>query len=129
MKNKKLILIVDDNQDLLYSVKKGLESSSKSFQVVTAESGVECLKLLNTIKPDLILLDIMMPNMNGWDLCAKIKSNKETENIPIVFLTAKIDPVSKSMGGLASSDYITKPFDMDDLKKRINLIIKSKNNN
>ena len=124
--NKKtIIMLVDDNTDLLYSVKKGLESISKGFEVVTVEGGKECLQSLKKIKPDLILLDIMMPGMDGWDTCAKIKSNKKTENIPIVFLTAKTDPVSKSMGRLASSDYITKPFDMKDLKKRIDSVIRA----
>lgn len=125
-KNKKVILLVDDNSDLLYSVKKGLESLSKDYEVVTVESGRKCLQSLKRMKPDLILLDIMMPGMDGWDTCAKIKDDKKTENIPIVFLTAKTDPISKSMGMLASADYITKPFDMKDLKKRVDSIIKSK---
>lgn len=125
-KNKKVVMLVDDNPDLLYSVKKGLESLSNDYEVATVESGRKCLQSLKSIKPDLILLDIMMPGMDGWDTCAKIKSNKKTENIPIVFLTAKTDPVSKSMGELASADYITKPFDMKDLKKRIDSVIKSK---
>jgi|TARA_B100001964_G_C14215880_1_gene592775 two-component system alkaline phosphatase synthesis response regulator PhoP len=123
--NKKIVLLVDDNPDLLYSVKKGLESLSEDYGVVTAESGRKCLQSLKSIKPALILLDIMMPGMDGWDTCAKIKSNKKTENIHIVFLTAKTDPVSKSMGRLASADYITKPFDMKDLKKRIDFVVKS----
>ena len=125
-KNKKIVMLVDDNPDLLYSVKKGLESISKDVEVVTVESGRKCLQLLNKVKPDLILLDIMMPDMDGWDTCAKIKNNKKTENIPIVFLTAKTDPVSRSMGGLASADYITKPFDMKDLKKRIDYAVKAR---
>ena len=125
-KHKSVIMLVDDNLDLLYSVKKGLESLSK-YEVVTVESGIKCLRSLKKMKPDLILLDIMMPGMDGWDVCAKIKSDKKTENIPIVFLTAKTDPISKSMGMLASADYITKPFDMKDLKKRIDSVIKFKN--
>lgn len=119
-------MVIDDNADLLYSVKKGLESLSKDYEVITADSGRKGIQLLEKTKPDLILLDIMMPDMDGWDTCAKIKDNKKTENIPIVFLTAKTDAVSKSMGGLASADYITKPFDMEDLKKRIGSVIKSK---
>jgi len=124
-KGKKLILLVDDNSDLLYTVKRGLESLDQSFEVLTVNGGKKCLQALNTKKPDLILLDIMMPGMDGWDTCAKIKSNKKTDKIPIVFLTAKTDPISKSMGSLASLDYITKPFDMNDLRNRINTAIKS----
>ena len=122
-KDKKVIMLVDDNPDLLYSVKKGLESLG-DYEVVTVESGRKCLQLLKNIKPDLVLLDIMMPGMDGWDTCAKIKNDKKTEKIPIVFLTAKIDPISKSMGTLASADYITKPFDMKVLKRRIDSIMK-----
>ena len=122
-KDKKVIMLVDDNPDLLYSVQKGLESLG-DYKVITVESGRKCLQLLKDIRPDLILLDIMMPRMDGWDTCAKIKDNKKTENIPIVFLTAKTDPISKSMGRLASADYITKPFEMKDMKKRIDSAIK-----
>ena len=126
-KDKKLVMLVDDNPDILYSVQKGLESLG-DYKVITAESGRKCLQLLKDIKPDLILLDIMMPGMDGWDTCAKIKGDKKTENIPIVFLTAKTDPISKSMGRLASADYITKPFEMKDLKKRIDSVIKQAKN-
>ena len=123
---KKLILLVDDNSDLIYSVKTGLEAISKSYEVKGVESGRACLEFLKKSKPDLILLDIMMPGMDGWDVCAKIKSNKKTENIPIVFLTAKTDPISKGMGRLASADYIEKPIEIKDLKRRIDLVLSKK---
>ncbi|MBW2976459.1 response regulator [Candidatus Woesearchaeota archaeon] len=123
---KKVVMLVDDNIDLLYSVEKGLNSLDKNLEVVGVESGKKCLQLLKKTQPDLILLDIMMPSMDGWDTCAKIKSDKKTENIPIIFLTAKTDPISRSMGGLASADYITKPFDMKELKKRIDSVIRAK---
>lgn len=125
-RSNSLIMIVDDNPDLIYSVKEGLGSISKNYEIIGVESGRKCLDMLKSQKPDLILLDIMMPVMDGWDVCAKIKSNKKTENIPIVFLTAKTDSISKGMGRLASADYIEKPFDIKDLKKRIDAIIKKK---
>ena len=125
-RSNSLIMIVDDNPDLIYSVKEGLGSISKNYEIIGVESGRKCLDMLKSQKPDLILLDIMMPGMDGWDVCAKIKSNKKTENIPIVFLTAKTDSISKGMGRLASADYIEKPFDIKDLKKRIDAIIKKK---
>ena len=120
----KTIMFVDDERDVRESVKKLLEGWG--YEAVIAVSGNDCLKKLKTKKPDLILLDIMMPVMDGWDTCAKIKDNKKTEKIPIIFLTAKTDPISKSMGSLASVDYITKPFDISDLKKRINSVFKTK---
>lgn len=125
-KTKSLIMVVDDNPDLIFSVKEGLNSISKNYEIVGAESGRKCLDMLKRQKPDLIILDIMMPDMDGWDVCAKIKSDKKTEKIPIVFLTAKTDPISKGMGRLASADYIEKPFDIKDLKNRVDTIIKKK---
>ena len=122
-KGKRIVMVVDDNPDLVYSVKENLEAIT-DYDVITADGGKKCLEILEKQKPNLILLDIMMPGMDGWDLCAKIKSKKETENIPIVFLTAKTDPISKSMGRLASMDYIEKPFDPQDLKSRIERILK-----
>lgn len=125
---KKKIIVVDDNADVIYSVKTGLKSVSSDYEITGANSGKECLELLKSQAPDIILLDIMMPGMDGWDVCAKIKSNKKTESIPIVFLTAKTDPISKGMGRLASADYIEKPFDVKDLKERIDSIVKKKGN-
>jgi two-component system sensor histidine kinase/response regulator len=76
-------------------------------------------------KPDLVLLDIMMPEVSGWDVAAKIKENPEWKEIPIVFLTAKGDTMSIGMGNLAAEDYIVKPFDVRDLKERIDKILNS----
>ena len=117
------VLIVDDNPDLLYSIQKGLTFNSTEFAVETANGGKKCLEMLKKYRPDIILLDIMMPDMDGWDTCARIKSEKQTKDIPIVFLTAKTDPISKSMGSLASADYITKPFEIEDLKAHIRKIV------
>ncbi len=126
MGNNKTVMVVDDNPDLIYSVKEGLRAVAKDYEIIGAESGKKCLEALKKQKPDIILLDIMMPGMDGWDVCAKIKANKSTEDIPIIFLTAKTDPISKSMGRLASKDYIEKPFDVKDLKKRIDNVIAGK---
>ena len=118
----KTVMFVDDEDDVRESVSLLLQKWG--YKAIVAKSGYECLKTLKTEKPDLILLDIMMPSMDGWDTCAKIKADKKTENIPIVFLTAKTDPISTSMGRISSSDYITKPFDINDLKKRIEAVLK-----
>lgn len=121
---KKRIMIVDDSLDILSVVKRGMEYLSDEYEVIGVDSGKKCLKLLKNIEtPDLILLDIMMPEMDGWNLFAKIKENPEWSEIPIVFLTAKTDPYSKGFSKLTANDYIEKPFEMDDLKKRINKIL------
>ncbi len=113
----KKIMVVDDEPDILTTVGKILELSG--YEVIRAIDGRDCLSKLNANKPDLILLDIMMPEMSGWDVAARIKENPQWNAIPIVFLTAKGDVMSKGMGSLAAEDYITKPFDIKDLKNRV----------
>ena len=119
----KKIMMVDDNVDLTYVVKKRLEKT-KTYEVISANSGKECLELLKKGKlPDIILLDIMMPEISGWDTFAKIKANEKWSQIPIVFLTAKTDSYSKGYGNVTAQDYIEKPFEFSDLKKRIENIV------
>ncbi|MBI5184369.1 MAG: response regulator [Nitrospinae bacterium] len=121
---KKKIMVVDDDPDMIYTVKHGLEHLTSDYEFLEVGSGSDCIKLLEKgEKPDLILLDIMMPGMNGWEVATKLKSNPLWKKIPFVFLTAKTDDMSKGMGSLASEDYICKPFDISELKKRIEKII------
>lgn len=121
---KKSILIVDDNPDVRFSVKLGLEDLDASYEVMTAESGDKCLEFLkNNQIPDIILLDIMMPREDGWNIFAKVKEKLEWRNIPIIFLTAKTDDYSKGFGSISAADYVEKPFDIEDLKKRIDNIL------
>lgn len=116
-------MVVDDEADILLTVGQMLEMSG--YEVIKAIDGKECLEKLNelTTNPDLILLDIMMPDVSGWDVAAKIKENPEWSSIPIVFLTAKGDTMSIGMGGMAAEDYIVKPFDVKDLIIRVNKIL------
>jgi PAS domain S-box-containing protein len=122
---RKKIMIVDDNSDLIFTVKKALERSSDDYNVTGANDGKECFELLKKDdRPDIILLDIMMPGIDGWQVFAKLKENPKWREIPIVFLTAKTDEYSKGFGKLSSEDYIEKPFEIEDLKERINKILK-----
>ena len=121
---KQKIMLVDDNTDFTYAVKKKLEKIGTNYEVINVNSGNDCLKILQQgIKPDLILLDIMMPDLDGWDVFAKIKENPTWKNIPVVFLTAKTDAYSKGFGKIAADDYIEKPFEIDELKQRIDSIL------
>jgi CheY-like chemotaxis protein len=120
---KTRVLIVDDNKDILFSVKESLESD-QSYSVECASGGKECLEKMKTIKPDVILMDIMMPEMDGFEVVAKIKADELTKNIPVMFLTAKTDKLSRGIGNALSVEYIEKPFDPADLKGRIEKIIK-----
>jgi len=119
----KTILVVDDEPDILLTVSQTLEMFG--YKVIQAKDGVECITKLNDLDviPDLVLLDIMMPDLSGWDVAAKIKENPSWQEIPIVFLTAKGDTMSIGMGNLAAVDYIVKPFDVRDLKERVEKVL------
>lgn len=120
----KTILVVDDYSDILLSVKSVLEDSTGEIRVIGVDSGEKCLKMLQDDHlPDLILLDIMMPGMNGWDVAARIKENEKWSTVPIVFLTAVGDEMSAGIGRLASEDYIVKPFDIMKLKDCVRRIL------
>ncbi|MBN1860201.1 MAG: response regulator [Candidatus Thermoplasmatota archaeon] len=120
----KTILIVDDYADILVSVKQVLESISDKYHVIGVDSGEKCLQILQENQlPDLILLDIMMPGMSGWDVAARIKEDDRWRDIPIVFLSAKGDDMSTGIGHLTSEDYIVKPFDIMKLKECIDRIL------
>jgi len=122
----KTILVVDDYSDIVVSVKQVLEDTTGEYRVISADSGEKCLQILQqvTTLPDLILLDIMMPGMSGWDVAARIKQNDRWRDVPIVFLTAKGDEMSVGIGHLASEDYIVKPFDIMKLKESVKRILR-----
>ena len=122
---KKKIMIVDDEPDILRSIKQLFEGMDDDYKVTCASSGIQCLKLLeNNEIPDLILLDIMMPGMDGWKIFDTIRENLLWKNIPVLFLTARTDDISVKLGSFLATDYIEKPFDIDDLKKRIDYVLK-----
>ncbi len=128
-KDKQKIILVDDDPDLIETVTKVLDKISDEYEIIGANSGVEFFDLLgNGLKPDLILLDIMMPGVDGWNVFTRLKENECWREIPIVFLTAKTDSFSKGFGRFSADDYITKPFDVEDLKNRIDKILKERKN-
>ena len=120
----KKIMIVDDEEDIRVSVGQIFEVSG--YEVIKAVDGNDCLNKLEHGIPDLVILDIMMPGMNGWDVAARIKENPKWNEIPIVFLTAKGDEMSIGMGKLASEEYVVKPFDIIKLKERVEEILTTK---
>ena len=121
---KKKIMVVDDETDQVYTIQQFFEFSDK-YEVIGANSGMECVELLKNKKiPDLILLDIMMPEKSGWDVFAQLKEKTEWREIPIIFLTALTDEYSKGFGSISADDYIEKPYDLEELKKRIEKILK-----
>lgn len=121
----KRVMVVDDDVGVIYTVKHGIEDMDKDYEIITVKSGRDCLKLLQENQiPDLILLDIMMPEMSGWETYNQIKANDEWKNIPVVFLTARTDRIAKDAGGFLGDDYIEKPFKVPELKERIDKILK-----
>ncbi len=122
-------MVIDDNPMIIFSVKEGLEGKFDSYDVEGAEGGQQCFQLLKEGNlPDLILLDIMMPDMNGWDVYARLQEDEQWKQIPIIFLTAKTDDYSKGFGKLVCEYYIEKPFELDDLAKRIEEVLENKTN-
>ena len=117
----KKVMVVDDEEDIRVSVGQVLEISG--YEVIKAENGTDCLQKLEHITPDLVILDIMMPGMSGWDVAARIKEHDTWRTIPIVFLTAKGDEMSVGMGSLASEEYIVKPFEVRKLKESVEKIL------
>lgn len=120
MINQAKIIIIDDVPENLELVCELLQN--KGYMVYTAKNGEQGLIEIEKIKPDLILLDILMPGLNGFEVLSKLKENIETSNIPVIFLTA-IDDIEKRIKGLelGAVDYITKPFQEYDLLSRIKI--------
>ncbi|MCD6590868.1 MAG: response regulator [Candidatus Aenigmarchaeota archaeon] len=120
---EKKVMVVDDEESLIELVKAVLEE--EGYRVITAMNGEEALEKLKTVKPDLILLDMMMPGMSGREVCERIRKDPKTKNLKIAFLTvAKFSEAGKDiLKKMNVLDYITKPFDNDDLVRRVKKII------
>ena len=121
----KKILAVDDDVGVLMSVKEGLNNLASGYEIMLANNGKECFEILRTgTAPDLIILDLMMPGMDGWEIQRRLQGESEWRDIPIMFLTAKTDDYSKRMGNIVGKDFIEKSFEITDLKRRIDTLIK-----
>ena len=125
----KKIMLVDDEKDQIFSIKKALEDTyGDEYKVVPANSGQECFELLeNNEIPDLILLDIMMSEMNGWEVFEKLKNTLEWSKIPVIFLSAVVDETSRITANSLARDFIEKPVNVEELKNRIDKILRTKN--
>ncbi len=120
---QKRILIVDDEPDIIRLVKFILEK--RGFEVFVASDGKAAISSAFKILPDLIVLDVLMPNFNGYEVCEKLKKDERTKNIPVVMLSAKSQESEKKQGFAAgAADYISKPFNTEDFVSRVTSIIK-----
>lgn len=122
---KKTILCIDDDQEMLELFR--LILSRRGFDVIGARGGKQALELLKSKYPDVILLDLMMPEMDGWEVFQRIKTNPTIQHIPVIFVTAKAESVDKVMGlHIANAaDYIPKPFSPQELYERIEKVLQS----
>lgn len=116
---EKKILIVDDQQENILMIGSLLRQNG--FDVDMARSGKEALEMVSKVKPDIILLDIMMPEMDGFETCIRLKKDPSTQNIPVIFLSGLSETLNKVHGfSIGAVDYVTKPIEVDELLARIN---------
>ena len=115
---KKSVLVVDDTES---NIDMLVEFLGDDYEVSVAMDGETALEIANDDLPDLILLDIMMPDMDGYEVCRNLKESDKTKHIPIMFLTGATDDASREKGlGLGAVDYILKPIDQNRLQSKVN---------
>ncbi len=117
-KHEKRVLVIDDNKVIRQITKTLLNKNG--YEVQVADNGLEGIKLAESFNPHVVLLDVMMPVMDGYEVCSKLKKSIDTTDIPVIMLTAKTESVDKLKGfEMGAADYITKPFDRAELLARV----------
>lgn len=117
------ILVADDERHIVQLIK--LYLGNEGFRVETATNGQEALAKVDRLRPDLLILDLMMPNVDGWEVCRRVRKDRNT---PIIVLTARTDDVDKIVGlELGADDYVTKPFNPRELVARVKAVLRRAN--
>ncbi|MDP4088163.1 MAG: response regulator transcription factor [Bacillota bacterium] len=117
------ILVVDDEDNILELMRFNLEN--KGYKVLTAQNGLEAVRIAKTEIPQLVLLDLMLPGMDGYDVCKEIRRDNNISNMPIMMITAKGEELDKILGlELGADDYITKPFSIRELMARVKAVLR-----
>ncbi len=126
MENSKRVVCIEDEPEMIDLMR--LILSRKGYQVIGAMGGREGLEAVQRDKPDVVLLDLMMPDMDGWEVYQKMKANDATKNIPVIVVTAKAQSIDKVLGLHIAKvdDYITKPFGPQDLVDSIEKVLARK---
>ena len=120
--NKRTVLVAEDEFDIRELIKFSLEFSG--YTVVTAPNGAKAVTLAKSIIPDLIMLDVRMPLMTGFEACTQIKADEKTRHIPVIFLSAKGQDTEIELGSAMGADaYILKPFAPDELSKQVTSLL------
>jgi DNA-binding response OmpR family regulator len=118
------VLIVDDTEDIRSMVRMTIERAIAPVRCIEAANGIEALGLVEMEKPHAIVLDVMMPGLDGFEFCKRLRAKVETALIPVIMLTACTDPESKEVGFLAGTDdYLTKPFQRPELVARVRRLL------
>jgi len=119
------ILVAEDERDILELISFSLRYGG--FEVIEALNGVEALEKTFSEQPDLVLLDVRMPKMSGFEVCRKLKNDERTKDIPVVFISAKGQEAEIKQGlALGAEEYIVKPFAPDELIRRMKAVLKRK---
>ncbi len=117
--NERKVLVVDDEENIIQILEFSIEA--EGYEVITASNGEEAIKKARKEQPNLIILDIMMPKVDGYEVCRVLKRNPLTKKIPVILLTAKGREIDKRLGfEVGASDYIVKPFSPSKLIDKIN---------
>jgi len=116
------ILIVEDDVEIAQMLRVFFES--KGYQALIAPRGEKALELCQRQLPNIVLLDILLPGIDGYEVCRRLKSNQQTKNVPVIFLTQKDERADQIIGlGLGADAYITKPFDIAELESSVERLI------
>ncbi len=122
MSDRKKVMIIDDEKDLLEELSIRMESCQ--WDVIIASNGLEGLEMVKKGKPDLIVLDVVMPKMNGYQVCRSLKADPATQHIPIILLTAMAQANDKAYGKeMGASDYLSKPCDVRVLIEKMKVLL------
>lgn len=116
-------LIVDDDEDVIYAEKAILKKAG--YEVITANNGKECIEMLKTQRPDFILMDVMMPKMDGWEVTKIIKEDEKTKDIPVIFVTVRgtDDDQTRSFIYSHGNGHVVKPIKKQQLLKTIKWVL------
>src|SRR5512139_3016833 len=124
--NKKKVVCVEDEPEIIDLIR--LILGRKGFDLTGATGGLEGLELIRRIKPDLVLLDLMMPDMDGWEVYQQLRSDDELKHIPVIIVTAKAQSIDKVLGLHIAKvdDYVTKPFGPQELLQSIEKVLSAR---
>jgi two-component system response regulator VicR len=124
--NPKSILCIEDEPEMIDLMR--LILGRRGFSVKGAAGGLEGLRMIRAERPDLVLLDLMMPDMDGWEVYQQMKADENTKNIPVIVVTAKAQSIDKVLGLHIAKvdDYLAKPFSPQDLLSSVEKVLKSK---